>query len=333
VTDNLSCYCCCKSLQGKLYNAWSALDDLFAVYLTNKDLWRDKLDEAIVTSEGRRILACNFHTPNLQLWWKYIYADIIEHYDTYEPEAVRPIVCLMSCTAITEPMYVLQSLLTAVGVGEAHSKCSIEQCLAELEAALVHCSSSSSCSKVILVLHQIHRLAELGDAGTIVLERLIQLTQPDNSRLILVGLTSQAALPLTIQPIAQEENYVKPAMLTVKKALQIEEVVQAAVSSILIPAASSIVRQWIALAGSWIPVAVEFCCDVLEIAWYQKAGAVVNEQQLLAAYRDWRPDLEAVRPRLSCFKHSQLAYMLLRSEQVAVRPYAHKMSVLYNFLK
>jgi uncharacterized protein YecT (DUF1311 family) len=53
----------------------------------------------------------------------------------------------------------------------------------------------------------------------------------------------------------------------------------------------------------------------------------------MAAYRDWRADLEAVQQHLSCLKHSQLAYMLLRSEQVAVRPYAHKMSVLYDFLK
>jgi hypothetical protein len=229
-------------------------------------------------------------------------------------------VCLMDCTENTEPMYVLQSLLTAIGVGEAHSKCGIEQCLAELEASLVHCSSSSS-SKIILVLHQIHRLAELGDAGTIVLERLLQLTQSDNSRLILVGLTSQAALPLSTQQIAQEENYVKPAMLTDKKALQIEEVVQDAIGNILVPSTSSIIRQWIIEAGGWMPVAVEFCCDVLEIAWYQKAEAVVNEQHLIAAYRDWRPDLEAVRPHLNCFKHSQLSYML-SSGQVAVRPYA-----------
>jgi hypothetical protein len=240
-------------------------------------------------------------------------------------------VCLMDCTENTEPMYVLQSLLTAIGVGEAHSKCGIEQCLAELEASLVHCSSSSS-SKIILVLHQIHRLAELGDAGTIVLERLLQLTQSDNSRLILVGLTSQAALPLSTQQIAQEENYVKPVLLTDEEAAQLKAVVQDAIGSILVPSTSSIIRQWIIEAGGWMPVAVEFCCDVLEIAWYQTAEAVVNEQHLIAAYRDWRPDLEAVRPHLNCFKHSQLSYML-SSEQVAVRPYAHKMSVLYNFLK
>jgi hypothetical protein len=288
-----------------LYKAWSALDDLFAVYLTNKDLWRDRLDEAIDASQGCRILACNFHTPNLQLWWKYIYADIIEHYDTYDPEAVRPIVCLMDCTEHTEPMHVLQLLLTAIGVGEAHSRCGIEQCLAELEASLVNCSSSSS-SKIILVLHQNHRLTELGDAGTMVLEGLLQLTRPDKSRFILVGLTSQAVLPLITQQITQKDC-VKPVTLTDEEAVQLKAVVQDAIGSILVPSASSIIRQWIVDAGGWMPVAVEFCCDVLEIAWYQKAGAVVNEQHLIAAYSDWRLDLEAVRPNLSCFKHSQLS--------------------------
>eukprot|EP00953_Heterococcus_sp_UTEX-ZZ885_P014344 8139-Heterococcus_DN1.PRE.9 len=96
----------------------------------NKYLWHDKLSEAIDASAGSRILACNFFTPNLQLWWQYIFADFTKYYDT---QADKPIVCLMSCSEKTEPMHVLQSLLTAVGVSEAHGMCSIEQCLAELE--------------------------------------------------------------------------------------------------------------------------------------------------------------------------------------------------------
>eukprot|EP00953_Heterococcus_sp_UTEX-ZZ885_P005953 3684-Heterococcus_DN1.PRE.4 len=150
----------------------------------------------------------------------------------------------------------LQSLLTAVGVGEAHSICSIEQ---------------------------IDRLADPGDAGTKVLERLLLLTQPDNPRFILVGLTSQAALPLSIKQLTQEKDCVKPIMLTDEEAAQIEAVVQAAVSSILVPAASRIVRQWIALAGSWIPVAVEFCGDVIRVAWNEQAGSVIIEQHFIAA--------------------------------------------------
>eukprot|EP00953_Heterococcus_sp_UTEX-ZZ885_P010849 6311-Heterococcus_DN1.PRE.4 len=211
----------------KLYNAWCALDNVFTVYLENKELWRDTLEDAIDASKGCRILACNFRTPNLKLWWEYIYADIIEHYKKYDTEAVKPIMCLMSCTAITEPLHVLQSLLTAVGVGEAHSKCSIEQCLAELETSLLHCSSSS---KLILVLHHMHRLAELGEAGPM-------------SRLILVGLTSQAALPLSIQQPTQEENYVKLVKLTDIQGAQTETLVQAPVDGILVPTASRIVRQ------------------------------------------------------------------------------------------
>jgi hypothetical protein len=304
--------CCRKFSQEKLYKAFCALDDVFTLYVVNKELWRDTLNDAIHESAGRRILACNFRTPNLQVWWGYIYADIIEHYKEYNT-AAKPTVCLMSCIAITEPMHVLQSLLTAVGVSEAHSKCSIEQCLAELETSLVHCSSSSSSGKVILVLHQIHRLAELGDAGTIVLERLFQLTQSDSSRLILVGLTSQAALPLSIQQLTQEKNYVKLVKLTdipgAQTEAQTEEVVQAAVGGILLPTTSRIVRQWIALAGSWIPVAVDFCHDVIEIAWNEQAGSVINEQHLIAAYRE-HLDLEANRQYLSCFKHNQLACMI-----------------------
>eukprot|EP00953_Heterococcus_sp_UTEX-ZZ885_P015284 8613-Heterococcus_DN1.PRE.1 len=330
LTDNLSCYRCRKSLQDTLFDAYCALDDLDSVYLQNIFLWRDKLVEAIDASAGSRILACNFRTPHLQLWWKYIFAYVTKYFDT---QADKPIVCVMSCSENTEPMHLLQSLLTAIGVGEAHSICSIEQCLAELEASLVHRNGSSSSSKVIFVLQQIHRLAGLGDAGIMVLKRLLQLTQTDKSRFILVGLTSQAALPLSIQQLTQEKDCVKPVMLTDEEAAQIEAHVQDAIGNILVPAASCIVRQWIEVAGSWIPVAVEFCCDVLRIAWYQKVGALVNEQQLIAAYRDWRPDLEAVRPYLSWFKHSQLAYMLLRSEHVAVLPYAHKMSILHSSLK
>jgi hypothetical protein len=64
---------------------------------------------------------------------------------------------------------------------------------------------------------RIDRLADPGDAGTKVLERLLLLTQPDNPRFILVGLTSQAALPLSIQQLTQEKDCVKPIMLTMKK--------------------------------------------------------------------------------------------------------------------
>ena len=315
MTDNHSCDRCCISVQEKLYNAWCALDDVFTVYLQNKDLWRDKLDEAVDASAGSRILACNFYTPDLQDWWKYIYADIIEHYDTYgNPEAGRPIVFLVICTARLDPMRFLQSLLTAVGVGEAHSFCSIEQCLAELEASLVHRSGSSSSSKVILVLYQMHELAGLGDAGRMVLERLLQLTEPDNSRLILVGLTleSQAALPRSIQQLTQENDYVRTVKLTDEKAAQTEAIVQAAVGRILVPGISHIVRSWIALAGSWVPVAVEFCRDVVEIALDQSRGAdaVVSEQQLSLAYSHWykHNDLVAVRHHLRCFKDSYMTF-------------------------
>eukprot|EP00953_Heterococcus_sp_UTEX-ZZ885_P018681 10441-Heterococcus_DN1.PRE.2 len=129
------------------------------------------------------------------------------------------------------------------------------------------------------------KLAELGDAGTMVIERLLQLTHPEKSRFILVGLTSQAALPFSIQQLTQGKECVKPVMLTDEEAAQIEAVVQDAIGNKLVPAASRIVRQWLVVAGSWVPVAVEFCCDVFEIAYNQKAGAVLNEQQLMTANR------------------------------------------------
>jgi hypothetical protein len=289
-----------------LYDTWSALDDLVSVYLQNKYLWHDKLSEAIDASAGSRILACNFFTPNLQLWWQYIFADFTKYYDT---QADKPIVCLMSCSEKTEPMHVLQSLLTAVGVSEAHGMCSIEQCLAELEASLVHRNGCSSSSKVILVLHQIHRLAGLGDAGTMLLEGLLQLTQLDNSRLVVVGLTlySQAALPRSIQQLTQDEDYFKPVIMTREETAQTEANVQVAVGRILKKsAASRIVRLWIALAGSWVPVAVEFCRDVVEIAYDQNGGAdaVVSEKHLVLAWDKWlkRTDFHAVQQDLRCFK-------------------------------
>jgi hypothetical protein len=205
-----------------------------------------------------------------------------------------------------EPAHFFQLVLMNMGYEFADEM--INEAQSRLEAILF--MEGAEQPKVIVVVQELHLLALAGDACTAVVQQLFQLAHAPNSRLIFIGLTSQAQLPRALQEVVA---FKMPAeVMPDETAANCEKAIYLAAGSVL---RSNAVKQWIDPYTGWgvLAAAFEVCSTAVDItieANDSMDSVLIEdvEEAFLKRGLDWAlPELQRVGPRSSW---SSVAYFM-----------------------
>jgi hypothetical protein len=260
-----------KEVVSVLTSAQHALKQIRSCHAARHSLWGRVLHLAINTPGGDSI-CCYGCTPGRAAlhWWTRIYGTIISQWYDVHTRPGRPIVSFINSLMVTclfngikkherEPAHLFQLVLMTLGYKCADEM--VNEAQSQLEAILFN--EGAEQPKVIVVVQQLHLLALAGDACTAVVQQLFQWAHAPKSRLILVGLTSQAQLPRALQEVVAVKM---PAeVMPDETAANCEKAICLAAGFVL---ESNAVKQWIDFYTGWgdLQVAFEVFSRAVDIA-------------------------------------------------------------------
>jgi hypothetical protein len=260
-----------KEVVSVLTSAQHAFQEIGSCHAARRKLWEHLLD-LVIHLPGGDSICCYGCTPGRATWhwWSRVHCTIIGQWYDVRTGPGKPVVSFVNSLMLKgliddikshtrEPAHFFQMVLMIMGYKCANEM--VNEAQSRLEAILF--MEGAEQPKVIILVQELHLLALAGDACTAIVQQLLQWAHAPNSRLIFIGLTSQAQLPRALQEVVA---FKMPAeVMSDETAANCEKAICLAAGSVL---RSNAVKQWIDPYIGWgvLEAAFEVCSTAVDIA-------------------------------------------------------------------